>query len=166
MFGSSTSATTSLYSVLSSLYSVQFDHYKIIMIIRHYDRHQSSRDTEGFGGSLGNTAKPRMQFSLLISKMAEAMEMAAVLKNHNLGNLTEVFTREKITPDIVSLMSASEMKQLGVNSREDMMKLRIECSTYGRFKPQRQRKQSCGAPAFYIPQSVIKSHLDEGFLIK
>ena len=137
-----------------------------IMIIRHYDRHQSSRDTEGFGGSLGNTAKPRMQFSLLISKMAEAMEMAAVLKNHNLGNLTEVFTREKITPDIVSLMSASEMKQLGVNSREDMMKLRIECSTYGRFKPQRQRKQSCGAPAFYIPQSVIKSHLDEGFLIK
>ena len=88
----------------------------------------------------GNTAKPRMQFSLLISKMAEAMEMAAVLKNHNLGNLTEVFTREKITPDIVSLMSASEMKQLGVNSREDMMKLRIECSTYGRFKPRRQRE--------------------------
>ena len=79
-----------------------------IMIISHYDRHHSSRGTEGFGGSLGNTAKPRMQFSRLISKMAEAMEMAAVLKNHNLGNLIEVFTREKITPDIVSLMSASE----------------------------------------------------------
>ena len=62
-----------------------------IMIIRHYDRHQSSRDTEGFGGSLGNTAKPRMQFSLLISKMAEAMEMAAVLKNHNLGNFFNFF---------------------------------------------------------------------------
>ena len=61
--------------------------------------------------------------------------MACILKRHKLGHLTEVFQREKITPDIVSHLSVHEMNQLGVNNRGDMMKLRMECSTFGNRTP-------------------------------
>ena len=60
---------------------------------------------------------------------------ACILKRHKLGHLTEVFQREKITPDIVSHLSVHEMNQLGVNNRGDMMNLRMECSTFGNRTP-------------------------------
>lgn len=59
------------------------------------------------------------------------MESMACIKRQKLGHLTEVFQKEKITPDIVSHLSVHEMNQLGVNNRGDMMKLRMECSTFG-----------------------------------
>lgn len=59
------------------------------------------------------------------------MESMACIKRHKLGHLTEVFQKEKITPDIVSHLSVHEMNQLGVNNRGDMMKLRTEYSTFG-----------------------------------
>ena len=65
--------------------------------------------------------------------------MACILKRHKLGHLTEVFQREKITPDIVSHLSVHEMNQLGVNNRRDMMNLRMECSTFGNRTPQKRR---------------------------
>ena len=60
--------------------------------------------------------------------------MAHILKKLSLGHLTELFHREKITPDIISMLSAHEMNQLGKTSRVDMMNLRLQCCTYGRQK--------------------------------
>lgn len=93
--------------------------------------------------------------------------MASILKRQNLSNLTEVFEKEKITPDVVSLLSASEMKQLGVSKSSDMMSLRMELdgSIHGKRKPQRNRLGS-GAPEFNIPKSILENHLEEGFKIK
>ena len=91
--------------------------------------------------------------------------MDSILKRQNLTNLTEVFEKEKITPDVVPLLSASEMKQLGVSNSSDMMSLRMECSIYGKRKPRRNRLGS-GAPEFNIPKSVLENHLEEGFKIK
>ena len=91
--------------------------------------------------------------------------MARILKKLSLGHLTEVFQREKITPDIISMLSTHEMNQLGITSRVDMMNLRLECSTYGRQKPEKQRV-GCGAPEFDIPKSVLEGHLEEGFTIQ
>ena len=73
--------------------------------------------------------------------------MACILKRHQLVHLTEVFQREIITPDIISHLSVHEMNQLGVNNRGDMMNLRMECSTYGKRKPQRE-VLGCGASSF------------------
>ena len=58
--------------------------------------------------------------------------MVSILKRQNLSHLTEVFEKEKITPDVVPLLPASEMKQLGVSNSSDMMSLRMECSIYGK----------------------------------
>lgn len=80
------------------------------------------------------------------------MESMACIKRHKLGHLTEVFQKEKITPDIVSHLSV-QMNQLGVNNRGDMMKLRMECSTFGNRTPQRD-VLGCGAPSFNIPPKV------------
>ena len=64
--------------------------------------------------------------------------MAAILKQHNLANLAEVFQKEKITPDIASLLSVREMNQLGRNTRGDMMKLRMVCAIHGKRKPPKE----------------------------
>lgn len=91
--------------------------------------------------------------------------MASVLKRLNLGRPIGNFENERVTPDIVAMLSVSDMKQLGVNNHGDIMKLRIECSVYGKVKPQKESNQ-WGAPVFYIPKSVIENHLEEGFQIK
>ncbi|KAJ7363480.1 hypothetical protein OS493_009635 [Desmophyllum pertusum] len=73
--------------------------------------------------------------------MADKTElMVSILKRHKLENLIEVFQEEKITPDVIPLLS-------------------------GRRKPQRKRLRS-GAPEFNIPKSVLENHLEEGFMIK
>ena len=46
-----------------------------------------------------------------------------------------------------------------------MMNLRLECYTYGRQKPEKQRV-GCGAPEFDVPKSVLEGHLEEGFTIQ
>ena len=62
--------------------------------------------------------------------------MARILKKLNLGHLTELFRGEKITPDIISMLSTHEMNQLGITSRVDMMNLRVQCCPHGRQKPE------------------------------
>ena len=91
--------------------------------------------------------------------------MARILEKTSLGHLTELFHREKITPDIISMLSAHEMNQLGITSRVDMMNLRLQCCTYGRQKPEKNRV-GCGAPEFNIPKSVLEDQLEEGFTIQ
>ena len=53
------------------------------------------------------------------------MEMDTVLKRVKLEDLTEKFQTEHITLDIDCKLSAHEMEKLGINSRSDMMSLRI-----------------------------------------
>ena len=51
-----------------------------------------------------------------------------ILKSENGGedcNGLELFEKEKITPDVVPLLSASEMKQLGVSNSSDIMSLQM-----------------------------------------
>ena len=62
-------------------------------------------------------------------------DMAHILKKIGLVHLNELLKAEKITPDIISLLSTNEMNQLGVTSRADMMNLRIQCRTFSRLKP-------------------------------
>ena len=57
------------------------------------------------------------------------------------------------------------MNVLGITSKLDMMKLRLECCTYGGHRRERKRA-GCGAPEFDIPKSVLEGHLEEGFTIK
>ena len=72
--------------------------------------------------------------------------MDRVLKKLGLGHLTEVFQREKITPDIISMLCTHEMNQLGITSRVDMMNLRLECTTYdGRSQKKKTCRMRCTA---------------------
>ena len=57
--------------------------------------------------------------------------MDTVLKKLKLEDLTKKFQTEHITPDIVCKLSVHEMEMLGINSRSDMMSLRIECTKFG-----------------------------------
>ena len=92
-------------------------------------------------------------------------EMARILKDNNFGHLTETFLVEKISPDLVSSLSAHEMNELGVTDRGDMMKLRMACSMFECQKPHRQ-EVGPGAPAFDIPKLILEGHLEEGFNIR
>ena len=74
-------------------------------------------------------------------------------------------TKEKITPDVVPLLSAREMKQPGLSNSSDIMSLQMECSIHGKRKPRRNRLGS-EAPEFNIPKSILENHLEEGFKIK
>ena len=79
--------------------------------------------------------------------------MDTVLKRLKLEGLTKKFQTEHITPDIVCKLSVHEMEILGINSRSDMMSLLIECTKFGGEAP-KKLKGTCGAPIFFIPQSV------------
>ena len=52
-----------------------------------------------------------------------------------------------------------ELEILSMNSRSDMMNLRIECSP-------RKCQGSCGAPVFLIPRSVLNNLVEEGFTVR
>ena len=62
--------------------------------------------------------------------MASLDSMAKVLKKLSLGHLTDRFQTEKITPDIICMLSTHEMNVLGITNKVDMMNLRLECYTY------------------------------------
>ena len=91
--------------------------------------------------------------------------MDTVLKRLKLEGLTKKFETEHITPDIVCKLSVHEMEMLGINSRSDMMSLRIECTKFGGEAPKKP-EGTCGAPIFFIPKPVIGNLLQEGFTIK
>ena len=93
-------------------------------------------------------------------------KMSAILKKLGIGQLTETFEREKITPDLICKLSVHQLEVLGLSNRSDMMKLRIECSTFGNQDQHASKvHESCGAPAYFIPKNVLENHLGEGFKI-
>ena len=97
--------------------------------------------------------------------MASEMEMARVLRKLNLELFIEKFNMEKITPDLVGKLSLNEFEKLGVQNRDDIMALRVECSKYGSEKLQRRKSNQCGAPQFNIPRAVLECYIDQNFKI-
>ena len=57
---------------------------------------------------------------------SSAPAMSNILKKLGLGHLFDKFESENITPDVVGLLSVSEMNSLGILERQDMMNLRID----------------------------------------
>ena len=57
------------------------------------------------------------------------------------------------------------MEILGVNSRSDMMSLRIECTKFGGEAP-KKFEGTCGGPIFFIPKFALGNLLHEGFTIR
>lgn len=94
-----------------------------------------------------------------------ASSIATILKKIHLGGLIGKFENEKITPDLVCKLSVWQLEILGVNSRSDMMTLRIECSKFGEQAP-RKCQGTCGAPIFLIPRSVLENLVEEGFTVR
>ena len=90
--------------------------------------------------------------------------MDEVLEKLKLGRFIDKFTEQKISPDIICKLSLQEFAMLGINNRQDIMALRIACSTYGE-KPPAMLYSFCGAPQFLIPKSVLECWLDEDFTI-
>ena len=93
-----------------------------------------------------------------------ASDMASVLRKLNLENYMEMFYAEKITPNMVGKLSLSDFRELGMQSRKDIMTLHLECVKYGSETPQRNRVE-CGAPQFDIPKSILECYLDQDFTI-
>ena len=67
-----------------------------------------------------------------------ASKMASVLRQLKLEHFIERFDTEKITPDLVGKLSLNEFKELGVQNRNDIMALRIECTKYGSERGMRE----------------------------
>ena len=92
-----------------------------------------------------------------------ASKMASVLRQLKLDHFIERFDTEKITPDLVGKLSLNEFKELGVQNRNDIMALRIECTKYGPEKPERNARNECGSPQFDIPRCVLGCYFDQNF---
>ena len=93
------------------------------------------------------------------------MEMAHVSRKLNLEPFIEKFRMENITPDVVGKLFLNEFKKLGVQNRDGIMALRVECSKYGSVKPQRRKLNQCGAAQFDISRAVLKCYIDQNFKI-
>ena len=71
--------------------------------------------------------------------------MEGILNKLNLGSCIPNFAEEKITPDIVGKLSAYDLELLGLSSRTNMMRLRVECVKFG-GEQLPKINSSCGAP--------------------
>ena len=88
------------------------------------------------------------------------MEMQTILKKIGIEECSANFERENISPDIVHCLSKQEFFELGVFRREDMVKLRQECTKYGSASPHVQKTSE-----FVIPERVLHNLIDNGFWI-
>lgn len=93
--------------------------------------------------------------------------LSTILNKMHLGHLIENFQREKVTVDQICKLSSEEMELLGVNDRNTMMNLRLQCLNYGSNPPPRKPgTQACGAPEYLISKSVLEGYLEDGFNTK
>ena len=61
--------------------------------------------------------------------------MDEVLRRLNLDHLVENFKEQKISPDIVCILSSQDLEILCITSKQYVMSLRIACLTYGERSP-------------------------------
>ena len=87
-----------------------------------------------------------------------ASEMGSISRKLKLDYFIGKFNGEKITPGLIGKLSLNDFRELGVQNRNDIMTLRMECSKYGSNKPPRSRRNECGAPVFEIPRSVLECY--------
>lgn len=87
-------------------------------------------------------------------------EMVEILEKNGLSaSQINLFKEHKISPDIVTYLSLYEFQCLGVTDRNDIMKLRLACVTYGRPKNAERNGR------FDIPKLTLESLLESGFSI-
>ncbi|CAB3995481.1 uncharacterized protein LOC110446871 [Paramuricea clavata] len=97
---------------------------------------------------------------------ASSKQMANILRKLNMESKIDLFRNEKISADIVYHLSSADLEALGVSNRTDMMSLRMECVKYGGQQPKQSSDElRSGPPSFFIPKSVLKTHLEENFTI-
>ena len=77
--------------------------------------------------------------------------MDEILRKLNLEHVVTKFDEQKISPDIVCKLSLHDLEILGIKNRQDVMSLRIACSTYSEGQPTKLNLV-CGAPKFFIPK--------------
>lgn len=92
-------------------------------------------------------------------------EMRHILEELGFGEYSRHFEEQDISPDIVGLLSAEEMKSLGIGNKSDMVKLRYACVSYGPRRPE-QDFSRFGPKEFVVPQNVLENLLNDGFSIK
>ena len=96
--------------------------------------------------------------------MASVTDMSNILEKMSLGYVSQRFIDENITPDIVCMLSLSELNRLGLRNHSEIMALRIECIKYSGGQP--LKSQDLNAHVKYeIPREILEGFLDEGFLI-
>ena len=88
--------------------------------------------------------------------------MERILRKLDLCACVSGFRKEKISPDIVCKLSMHELKYLGVTNSSDMMKLRVECITYGQVGDVQSNRSE---PQYNISKQSIESLLESGFRI-
>ena len=86
------------------------------------------------------------------------------MRKLHLDRFIDNFKEQKISPDIVGKLSLLDLETLGITNKQDVMLLRIACSTFGEKNPTKL-SSNCGAPKIFIPKSVLESWLDEDFTI-
>ncbi|CAG2246417.1 unnamed protein product [Mytilus edulis] len=95
--------------------------------------------------------------------MAES-EMLKVLRKVGLLHVREMFDKEKITPNFVSMLSKHELEYLGVTILAHMMTLRMECIKYGNMKPVKTDSLD-GNPKYHVDKNGISDQLNGLHLI-
>ena len=96
--------------------------------------------------------------------MASVLDMSNILEKMSLGYISQRFIDENITPDIVCMLSLFELNQLGLRNHSEIMALRIECIKCSGGQPLKNQDVN-GHLKYEIPQEILESFLDEGFLI-
>ena len=95
--------------------------------------------------------------------MASVTDMSNILEKMSLGYVSQRFIDENITPDIVCMLSLSELNRLGLRNHSEIMALRIECIKYSGGQP--LKSQDLNAHVKYeIPREILEGFLDERFL--
>ena len=125
-----------------------------------------------FSRKFGKTVAVDLIFNVLFNFISEdtmgtpVNAMQDVLQKIGLDAVADNFLTQNISPDIVGLLTETEMKTLGISCKGDMMKLRIECTKYGSSKPNMTKiYNSCGPPMFVIPKTILQSLIEDGFQI-
>ena len=84
-----------------------------------------------------------------------------ILKKSDFSAHSVRFVEEKISPDIVLKLSIEDFHNLGINDRNAIICLRIACSTFGSYPPER----GCHINKFAFPKSFLENLIQGRFTV-
>ena len=94
------------------------------------------------------------------------MDMDSILQRLGQGeDVIRRFRQEKITPDIISLLSVYDFNCLGISDRTTIMKLRVECVCF-RSNPWAHNRTNCMDLRFEISSIMIEKLFEVGYSVK